>query len=435
MNYPLTSEFSGASGPALRRTTPRHPWVPILWQFVVIACLGAALMVFAPAQADADGVLGIAPDARTQLIVHKVEQPHDFGAPATGLPLDQASLDQLVPVPGVTFRATRVPGIDLTTNDGWTSASRLTVATAATMTEQLVPEASGRTDGDGLLRLDLGVGLYLVEEADNHAEHAPEGVVPSAPFLVTLPMTDPAGGDTWLDTVHVYPKNAHAGVELDVSEAITCVPEVTWTSRSSVPRVTHLDRYVVQNVVAPTAEFLGGSSAVGVAIDGAPALSQGTHYTVALLVPRGAGQRTVIETAFTEAGRAVLLAARDANPDAEVTIAYSTRLLAPGTHQSDVRLSVDDAKDATGTAAATYKQDCGPSESPSPSPTPSRSMTPTTRPDPSPTPTAPPPVVPKPPKLSGTGAQVGGVVLVAAVVLIGGGLALVRRGRRGREDE
>ena len=376
----------------------------------LFATLVAALPVLAPTLAGADVVRRIDPDARTRLVIHKFEQPQDFGDTATGLPLDQASLDQLVPLPAATFRPPRIPATTLPSNAGWESAPELTVAKAEALTEKAEAEASGRTDGEGRLTLDLGVGIYLVEETDLKGSRAPDGAVPSAPFLVTLPMTAPDSNDRWLSTVHVYPKNARAAVEFIVSDAITCVPKVWWTSRTGIPRVTELDRYVVRNILAPGVELAGGSSDISVAVDGAPGLERGAHYTVEL----GSDDdgRAVVEVAFTKAGRAALLADRAADAGAEVSIAYPTRLVTPGTHQHAVRLRMDDAKEVEGTAATTYKTDCGPGESPSPSPSPS--------------PSGPP----KPPDLPGTGARISGAFLVIAVLLVGGGLALVRRGQR-----
>ena len=54
-----------------------------------------------------------------------------------------------------------------------------------------------------------GAGLYLVNENLGTSTTTPDAstITPSAPFLVTLPMTDPVNLTSWMYDVYVYPKN------------------------------------------------------------------------------------------------------------------------------------------------------------------------------------------------------------------------------------
>lgn len=82
-------------------------------------------------------------------------------------------------------------------------------------TNQVVDgKISGTTDADGVIFFDntqVSQGLYYVSETD-----APANVTTkTAPFLVSLPMTNVAGDD-WIYDVHVFPKNqtTYGGVTL-----------------------------------------------------------------------------------------------------------------------------------------------------------------------------------------------------------------------------
>lgn len=109
----------------------------------------------------------------------------------------------LVPIPEVGFVVQQVdPAVfDLTTNDGWHALSQLTPESAATMTKGYSAEAT--TDAHGVATVaDLPLGVYLVSEVK-----WPAGVSHGAPFLATVPMTDPESLSSWMYTVNVYPKS------------------------------------------------------------------------------------------------------------------------------------------------------------------------------------------------------------------------------------
>lgn len=114
---------------------------------------------------------------------------------------------------GITFTVTRVgtdanTPIDLTTEQGWAAIS------GKQMNGTALPDGLAKTNDvktgatkEGTVSFaNLPAGIYLVEEPANQVTEEGQAVVGSAPFLVTVPMTDP-NGTGWLDTVHVYPKN------------------------------------------------------------------------------------------------------------------------------------------------------------------------------------------------------------------------------------
>lgn len=318
------------TGPRAQATTAASPAGTSAAGTVPAGDAGAAQATTASASDESAGrvtTASIDPDATTAIEVHKLDQPEQLGEPASGVEQDVSGL---TPVAGATFTATRVPGLDLTTDAGRAEASTLTAADAIARIGDAAPDVTRTTDASGLASLaPLGVGLYLVDETVT-----PDGYASSDPFLVALPLTNPAG-DGWLETVHVYPKNAGASADLavDDTDAVTLGDTVRWTSRTTVPRAEPLRVYRVLNRVAdglepPTADqvavTLGDGTALGaddvtIAVDG-----------------------TLITVAFTDAGRTRLADLRATNPDLEVHVAYPTVVTAEGDHTNRVRLVITD---------------------------------------------------------------------------------------------
>lgn len=68
------------------------------------------------------------------------------------------------------------------------------------------------TAGGGLATFSgLAQGVYLVVEHDS-----PLVTSPAEPFVVAVPMTNPAG-DGWIDDVHVYPKNEDMSIKKEIT--------------------------------------------------------------------------------------------------------------------------------------------------------------------------------------------------------------------------
>lgn len=265
------------------------------------------------------------PDSAT-ISIKKLEQPDKFGEPATGLPQDIGG----TPIAGVTFTATRVPGIDLTQPSGWKDLDRITVSDAIVATSSTVPADTATTDVQGLTQLGpLPTGLYLIQETS-----APSGVLPSDPFLVAAPL--PVDG-AWVTNVHVYPKNAVASIDLRVidQDTITSEDPVFWESHSTIPRVSDLDLYVVTNLLDPLLDLVGDLSEVRVQlVQDSGGGGQGTapvlgsdDYVVSLQEAEG---QPVIQVEFTQAGLAKLERARSQSSDATVIVGYRTSVRALG---------------------------------------------------------------------------------------------------------
>ena len=331
--------------------------------------LGVAVTgtVYATEPKNAPAFASLDPNAHAALVLHKLEQPEGEGIPATGLP-DAASVAGMIPIPGVTFEAWKVPGVDLTSGAGWERARALGVDEAAELVSGIPAAGSGVTDANGVVELgSLDVGMYYVSETNT-----PAGVVASPPFLVTLPMPHPTE-DSWLYTVHVYPKNARVGVTLGVrdEDAVTCGDTVTWNARADIPRNADISRYVVRNVLAAGVDPVGDASKIHVAIDvpGADQLAFGTDYTVVQFgmgdagfvayktLGAGAGAGAAVNRSVGVADRVVAggergfdvvlttagLATLVKYPGAQLRVDYPSRILGPGEHANQVRLFVNES--------------------------------------------------------------------------------------------
>ena len=121
-------------------------------------------------------------------------------------------------------------------------------------------------------------------------------------------------------TVHVYPKNARADIELQVrdEDAVKRGDLVGWESLSSIP--THpLTGYAVEHVLPTGLSLVGGAGGVtvGFTCPGAANLVAGVDYTVVVT-----GQRIFVE--FTEEGLRKLEAAAAQGGSAQA-VSASTR--------------------------------------------------------------------------------------------------------------
>lgn len=294
---------------------------------VIIAALslftGVVSAHAVPVQAvSARAANAIDPATVTEIVVHKFEQPATPGAPGNGLPQDTTGL---TPLNNATFTATRVPGVDLTTNAGQQQAAAMTLGQAAALVAGLAPDASGTTGAGGdppgvTVLAPLGVGLYYVTETVT-----PAGYVGAAPFVVALPLTHPTALDSRLATVHVYPKNVPIHIELDVidADAVALGDAVRWISRADIPAEGIIDGFRVVQQLDPKLELIDDGQHVhlGISAPGAPALVAGIDYTITV-----SPDRRTLTVDLTEAGRAVLAA----HPGAQLLTDFRTRVLGEG---------------------------------------------------------------------------------------------------------
>ena len=256
----------------------------------------------------------IDPASVASLSIHKFQHPETpTGLPSDGTEIDPSALSGLTALEGVGFTVTQVPGIDLTTNAGWSSAAELTVDTAASMVAGR-EGFSGVTAADGLLTVDeLPLGLYYVEET-----LTPAGARAAAPFLVTLPITDPVTAGDWLYDVHVYPKNVITTAGKTVTDAGTRVGDtVTWTITGDIPVGGRTDAY---RIVDPLDLRLGHVSTTARLTNGTELVAD-VHYTAVLDVATN-----TMTVDLTAAGLDLLAA----NAEAQLQVVIETTVLEAG---------------------------------------------------------------------------------------------------------
>ena len=147
------------------------------------------------------------------------------GEAGTGLPDDNAPGTALS---GVTFELQQVD-IDLKDARNWANIPT-SAADARALGFTGVPR-TGTTGDDGQVRFgDLPIGVYLVTETQ-----VPTGVVPGAPFLVSIPMLNP-DGSTWNYDPVVYPKNTVVTATKSVTDADQQLgQEITYSVSAPVP--------------------------------------------------------------------------------------------------------------------------------------------------------------------------------------------------------
>ncbi|GAA3893893.1 SpaH/EbpB family LPXTG-anchored major pilin [Leifsonia kafniensis] len=294
-----------------------HPKKKNLWRAAAAVLAGAVLAMTFAAPASAAPLVDAT--QKGSIAVHKFEQPKT----STGLAHNGTQVDTtgLTAIPGVTFLAQQVNTIDLTTNAGWKKANTLSttfkaadsVGTINAAGFTLAAGASQITDASGTALFgNLPVGLYLVTETG-----VPAGVTAAAPFLVSVPLTDPTNKDNWLYNVHVYPKNSKAGVTKTVQDAagVKLGDEITFTIQGDIPDntvvagVETITGYKITDTLDPKLTYANKTVVTLVKSDGTagPALAAGTDYTVVhdgIVAP---GTNTV-SIEFTTAGRAILAA-------------------------------------------------------------------------------------------------------------------------------
>lgn len=284
----------------------------IVASLAVIA--STAMLALGAGGAHAANIANIDPSQTGTLTIHKYQTPATpTNLPNNGTALTPAQLAALTPMAGVTFTVQKVNNIDLTTNAGWTAAAALTPAQAAA--QAATPGSTVTTDATGTAALaNLPLGLYLVTETGY-----PAGVTPSAPFLVTLPMTDPVNENNWMYNVNVYPKNAVTGATKTVTDApaIKIGDNVQWTITGDIPNVNPIDGYRITDKLDPKLSY----SSATVKLSNGATLTLGTDYTV---VFDTASNTLTVD--FTASGRAILAA----NPTAKVVVTVNTTVNAVG---------------------------------------------------------------------------------------------------------
>ena len=194
-----------------------------------VALLGAAGMLNAPAASAAP----IKPDQDGSITVHALTMPNGGGVVGTGM---QQTPSGSNPIDGAKFKLEKSK-IDITTNDGYSSALRLTAKDFGTLDSQFTAQ-TGTTGSDGACTFNnLKPGVYRLTQTA-----APEGKTLMAPAIVFVPMTNPTNTSEWVYDIHVYPKNGDAGKikKKDITPAGTPISvgsTMTWQMEVPIPDI------------------------------------------------------------------------------------------------------------------------------------------------------------------------------------------------------
>jgi fimbrial isopeptide formation D2 family protein len=300
-------------------------------------------------------------NATGSLSIHKyVSSPSQTNLPHDGSALQSSQTSGLTPLSGVTFQIQQVMGIDLSTNSGWQDTGELSqnfdvAAVDASSTsigsKTLGTARSMTTDGSGVARFaNLPIGLYLVQEAST-----PSGVIPSLPFLVTVPITTDADKSTWNYDVNVYPKNAKvsAAKSVDDGNTVQLGDKATWTVESTIalrPGADVFDGYEVSDPLDPRLSYVDDSVAVFITSSQTGAvittLVLGDDYTVTAPT---AGNKNTLKVDFTIAGLAKLAVHNLDN----VRVNFKTTATASGSIPNQAVVYIDGPDHATASSTIT----------------------------------------------------------------------------------
>lgn len=272
-------------------------------------------------------------DTQGSITIHKYSQPTRYKQDNLGMELPPDAVAGLTPLPGAQFTARQVTGVDLSTNAGWREAQRI-VDTFDPFDPESLDGTLGSartktTDGQGVARFgELPIGLYLVEETGAPPVAAGTTVTPAMPFLITIPLTDPANQKQWVFDVHAYPKNVLSKVEKTVIDVDTEAigQTVDYTISSSIPGGSVTTKYVLTDRLDPKLEYRSSS----VKIDGKTTTDfTSSHSQGVLVITLGAQARA---DAFAAVG---------VNPTAQVTADVVATAKESGVISNDATLTFE----------------------------------------------------------------------------------------------
>ncbi|MBI8999647.1 SpaH/EbpB family LPXTG-anchored major pilin [Corynebacterium sp. CCM 9185] len=222
------------------------------------------------------------------------------------------------PLAGVTFELRKIRA-DINTAAGFKAAAALTPESADTTGSTPITKTTGSDGTVVFSNTDLsGVGAYVVTETD-----APEGVVKTDPFIVFLPMTDPANLNSWNYDVVAYPKNTRTTVTKEIvdgqdANAGDIIKYKITTARPPFDKNRSYLSYFAFEDQLPDELKLTNTDANKVVVKiGTTTLTESDDYVVKSPVSSTAGKSQDVAVEFTNAG---LIKLRDAGDDDEVSV-------------------------------------------------------------------------------------------------------------------
>lgn len=284
----------------------------------------------------------IDPDADGSIVIHKFlfDNPVDRG---TGNSTDKAP-EGATALGNVPFSVQKVKlSQPLNTAAGFAEAAKLTPSSATVDPES--PAVTKSTLDNGVATFDkLAVGVYLVKElpvAGNEVKGLEKGkeLAAAAPFLVFIPMTNPADRTSWNYNVNVFPKNSQTGAEKKVIDKGAQVgQQLYWDIFGDVPVPAEnhqLSEFVVTDEVDATK--VSQPKVTVSTVDNTVALVASDYEVVINEAPEPvtAGSKHKVEVKFTDAGLKKLTDAKlaavktpgTADPRVKVEISATVRAL------------------------------------------------------------------------------------------------------------
>ena len=295
-------------------TNIRHH-AQFLCVLVVTILAGMLCAVLPTAQAEGNVSL-INPDARGSLtVVKSAGDPFSqYGDPQRG-----GQPEPVKPIEGLVFKAHKVGGIDLTTNEGWQQATDLNigdVVPTGSEHHRLDDGIEATTDASGTASFtDLDLGLYYVTELPGPAQE--QGFNTIAPFLVSVPSTSD-DGTSWNYDVNVNAKDQKlVGSKAVAKKCVEVGEDVQFGMSGTLPAPTRegtIARYEIVDPLAPELEYVGADEAflTDVAAGDVTTKLDDADYTTHM-------DGSIVRFSLTESGLAKAATMRQSNPEVLVT--------------------------------------------------------------------------------------------------------------------